>query len=74
MRKLTVNIGMENITINKLELASELAHKELEENWSDSVDIWEDDTDCVTVYTDEAQDIFNDYYDKYLTLIEKCKS
>jgi len=65
---------MENITINKLELASELAHKELEENWSDSVDIWEDDTDCVTVYTDEAQDIFNDYYDKYLTLIEKCKS
>jgi len=74
MRKLTVNIEMENITINKLELASELAHKELEENWSDSVDIWEDDTDCVTVYTDEAQDIFNDYYDKYLTLIEKCKS
>jgi hypothetical protein len=65
---------MENITINKLELASELAHKELEENWSDYIDIWEDDTACITVYTEEAQDIFNDYYDKYLTLIENCKS
>ena len=65
---------MENITINKLELASELAHKELVKNWSDSIDIWEDETATVTVYTEEAQDIFNEYYDNYLTLIESCKA
>ena len=65
---------MENITINKLELASELAHKKLEDNWSDSIDIWEDETATVTVYTEEAQDIFNEYYDNYLTLIESCKA
>ena len=64
---------MENITINKLELASELAHKELEENWRDSIKIWEDETAAITVYTEEAQDIFNEYYDNYLTLIESCK-
>jgi hypothetical protein len=65
---------MENITINKLELASELAHKELENNWSDSIQIWEDETAGITVYTEEAQDIFNEYYDNYLTLIESCKA
>lgn len=65
---------MENITINKLELASELAHKELENNWSDSIQIWEDETAAITVYTEEAQDIFNEYYDNYLTLIESCKA
>tara|TARA_Y100000389_G_C17012380_1_gene294805 strand:+ start:300 stop:497 length:198 start_codon:yes stop_codon:yes gene_type:complete len=65
---------MENITINKLELASELAHSELEENWSESIDIWEDETSTITVYTEEAQDIFNGYYDNYLTLIKSCKA
>jgi len=65
---------MENITINKLELASELADKELQDNWRDSIQIWEDETAGITVYTDEAQDIFNEYYDKYLTLIETCKA
>jgi hypothetical protein len=61
---------MENVTINKLELASELAHRKLVDNWADSVKIYEDDTAGITNYTDEAQDIFNDYYDEYLTLIE----
>ena len=65
---------MENITINKLELASELAHSELEYNWSDSIDIWEDETATIMVYTEEAQDIFNGYYDNYLILIESCKA
>ena len=65
---------MENITINKLELASELAHKRLLENWSDSIQIWEDETAVMTVYTEEAQDIFNEEYDYYLELIESCKA
>ena len=61
---------MENITINKLELASELAHQKLVNNWSESISIYGDEEASVTVYTEEAQDIFNEYYDDYLTLIE----
>jgi len=65
---------MENITINKLELASELANLKLQSEWRDSIQIFEDETASVTVYTEEAQDIFNEYYDNYLTLIESCKA
>jgi Mg2+ and Co2+ transporter CorA len=65
---------MENITINKLELASELANLKLQSEWRDSIQIFEDETASVTVYTEEAQDIFNEYYDNYLTLIESCEA
>ena len=65
---------MENITINKLELASELANLKLQSEWRDSIQIFEDETASVTVYTEEAQDIFNEYYDEYLTLIESCEA
>jgi Mg2+ and Co2+ transporter CorA len=65
---------MENITINKLELASELANLKLQSEWRDSIRIFEDETASVTVYTEEAQDIFNEYYDNYLTLIESCEA
>ena len=65
---------MSDITINILELASELAHIKLMNEWSESIKIFEDDTAGVTVYTEEAQDIFNDLYDDYTTLIESCKS
>lgn len=64
---------MEKVTINVLELASELAHKELVENWSESIKIYEDEEAAVTVYTDEAQDLFNEYYDRYTDLIIACK-
>jgi Mg2+ and Co2+ transporter CorA len=65
---------MENITINKLELASELANLKLQSEWRDSIQIFEDETASVTVYTEEAQDIFNEYYDNYLTLIKSCEA
>jgi len=68
------DLPMENITINKLELASELAHEKLVANWSESIRIYEDEEASVTVYTEEAQDIFNEEYDNYLTLIESCKA
>lgn len=64
----------EHITINKLELASELAHEKLVENWSGTIQIFENDTADETNYTDEAQDIFNEYYDNYLELIESTKA
>lgn len=61
-----------NVTINIVELASELASYELEENWSDSMVIWEEDEE-ETRYTEEAQDIFNGLYDHYYSLIENFK-
>jgi len=62
---------MENTTINKLELAAELAHYMLVQEWDDrSESIYEDDTACVTVYTEDAQDIFNHYYDRFEIIIE----
>lgn len=64
---------MENILINKLELASELASEELFNNWSDSLELYTEDSEGTVHYTDEAQVIFNDYYDKYLTLIESTE-
>lgn len=62
------------IMTNKLELASELAHRMLVIEWGDrSESIYEDDTAGVTVYTENAQDIFNDYYDMFLTIIEDTR-
>lgn len=60
-----------NITINALEVASDLAHLDLQEFWNEfyptqSYMIDEDDT---TRYTEEAQDFFNDKYDFYFTLL-----
>lgn len=57
----------EIVKINALELASELAHMELLDSWRDSIIIYKDDDE--THYTDEAQDVFNDLYDKYLSYI-----
>ena len=64
----------ETVKINKIQLASELAHRMLVIEWDDrSESIYEDDTACVTVYTENAQDIFNDYYDMFLTIIEDTR-
>ena len=62
------------VTEQLLELASELANLKLQSEWRDSIQIFEDETASVTVYTEEAQDIFNEYYDNYLTLIESCEA
>jgi hypothetical protein len=62
-----------NVTINIVELASELADLELQNNWHDSIQIYEEDEE-ETSYTPEAQDIFDDLYDKYYDLIQSAKS
>lgn len=61
------------IKINRLEVASELASHELEENWRDTIKIYEDDQAGIIVYTEEAQDIFNELYDKYLDFLDAHK-
>ena len=60
----------DNITVNMLELASELAHKRVVE--SNCHTIWIDE-DEQTIYTEEAQDLFNEYHDQYETIILECK-
>lgn len=62
---------MENITINKLELTSELAHYMLVQEWEDRLEnIYVEDDNGDTRYNEEAQDIFNHYYDKFEIIIE----
>jgi hypothetical protein len=69
-------------TIDVLELASELANLKLIE-FSNSLSkdgfemvfpngIQKTDENGVVYYTEEAQDIFNEYYDDYLILIDSC--
>jgi len=67
---------MTNITINKIELASELAEIKLLSNFLGEIMIYENEGEDEesTRYTEKAQDIFNEYYDYYLGLIESCKA
>lgn len=63
-----------NVTINIVELASELANLEIEENRSiGEHNTIENETGCL-VYTQEAQDLFDELYDKYYSIIEKTKT
>jgi hypothetical protein len=39
----------------------------------DSIKVWVEDENEDLVYTEEAQDIFNDLYDKYYGLIDRLK-
>lgn len=63
----------ELITINKIELASELASLKLEQAYKNFIQIYEDEEADELTYTEEAQDIFNEYYDAYISLIESCE-
>lgn len=65
-------MNLHELTINAVELASELADYELQKKWQDSIVIWEE-CDGGAKYTEEAQDIFNELYDKYYSLIESTK-
>ena len=57
-----------NITINALELASELAHDELMRTFPR--DVYRPEVNNIYEYTDEAQDRFNELYDEKLTYLE----
>ena len=61
------------MTINAVELASELANAKLMDVWSESITIYKDEESDVLTYTEDAQDLFNEYYDNYYTLIESTK-
>ncbi len=58
------------IKINSIELASKLADDELNDNWDELMqgDLYIEDEDEIR-YSEEAQDIFDSLYDKYLSMI-----
>jgi hypothetical protein len=60
------------VLINSVELASELASADLEDNWGESIQLYKDEDDGTT-YTDTAQDIFDELYDHYMSIIESTK-
>ena len=57
------------VSVNIVELASELAHQKVVDNDTSNEPIinWDG------TYTEKAQDEFNDYYDEYYNLISNCK-
>ena len=70
-----------NITINAIELASNLAHEKLMQHYENLQDNRDFEfpnklvieTEDKIVYTEEAQDLFNEFYDEFLTMIELSK-
>jgi hypothetical protein len=61
------------VKVNIVELASELAHKELLHWVSDESSLYEDPEAGITNYTEYFQDVFNTLYDKYYTIIDQIK-
>jgi hypothetical protein len=55
-------------TINAQDLASELASLHLEREYTDKMQIWEDDG---KYYTEEANELFHILYMEYFNEIEK---
>jgi hypothetical protein len=60
---------MTNITINHVELASELAHIEVIRYHSSGRELYVVDDNGNERYADDIQDLFNDLYDMYYELI-----
>ena len=62
------------IKIDLLEVASELAHEVVCAKFEDDDSvIYESTTDTITVYSEEAQDLFNEWYDHYYDLLINLK-
>lgn len=64
----------EIIKINILEVASELAHKEIERHFDfDESKIYEWVSDEESKYTKNSQELFNEFYDYYFNFLTKIK-
>jgi len=60
------------MNINIVELATKLAEGDLLNHYTET-EIFEMLQDNVLVYTKDAQEIFNGYYDFYMKLIQDCE-
>jgi hypothetical protein len=61
-----------NVTINIVELATELADFKINEIL-EYENVYEDEDEDETKYTDEAQKLFDYYYDSFYFMIEQTK-
>ena len=64
---------MSDIIVNKVALASDLAEAEVRAWFDFEEEVYTKDPDVEngTIYTDEAQGIFDMYYDRYMKIIER---
>ena len=71
MKKLlkVYNMTTRTAYINVHGLASDLALNELENNWSDSICIYNEDGDEDNVFTPEAKLLFDELYNQYCSVI-----
>lgn len=58
-----------NVTINIIEVASELAELRVLEEFNNEEERVYEETEDGTCYTEDAQEIFNYYYDYYFNFI-----
>lgn len=59
--------------INIEGLAADLALNDLENNWSDSIELYTDDEDGGCPFTPEAEEIYNSLYKRYYEIITSNK-
>lgn len=59
-----------DIVINVVEVASELADRQLRSFFLGEID---EEKDGVLTYTEKAQDVFNELYDEYYTILKENK-
>lgn len=63
-----------NITINIVEVASELAHKEVEKVFNFKAElIYNHISDDMSIYTENAQEIFNQFYNEFYDFLWNLK-
>lgn len=60
------------IKINIVETATNLAHARMvDEIGGNTNDVWSEEEDNLNIYTEEVQDLFNEYYDYYYSILEE---
>lgn len=68
----TLELNCPNVVINPIEIASELASEDIKESFTELDLSYEvEDEDGNITYTDAAQTVFNELFDKYINSIVK---
>jgi hypothetical protein len=63
-----------NLEINIVEAAAELAERDVNKELDDQTLIYIFDEEGNSTYTEQAQELFNAYYDEYFDILLNCKT